>query len=100
MGSEISPINACPGDFMNITWTNGGGHAVVFLGWHVEVDSGERKLLYWSSQRATNGLGDQLVNLDRIRHIKTVRLTHPDRLFTFDVNTPVERRIPADKIQL
>jgi hypothetical protein len=100
MGVEVEPVNARPGDFMNITWANGGGHAVVFLGWKLDVNSGEKGLLYWSSQRTTNGLGDQLVPLERIRHVKVVRMTKPDNLFKFDVETPVERRIPGDKIAL
>lgn len=98
MGREISPNEARPGDFMNISWTNGGGHSVVFLGWHVDGEGGKH-LLYWSSQKSTHGMGDQLVPLTRIRKIKTVRLTDPDRLFTFNPETQVNRKVPGDVIE-
>jgi len=100
MGTEIEPVQARPGDFVNITWAKGGGHAVVFLGWHVDPDTGAKSMLYWASQKGTNGLGDQLVGLDRIRVVKMVRLTAPDRVFEFDVETPVERRIAGNQIPL
>lgn len=109
MGIEVTPQQARPGDFMNITWTNGGGHSVVFLGWirgeaageGEGADEGKRQepgLLFWSSQKSTNGLADQRVPLSRVRVVKIVRLTQPENLFTFDVTTPVQRRIPADRV--
>ena len=57
-GSEIAPIHARPGDFMNINWKSGLGHSVVFLGWHKDSE-GKKHVLFWSSQMGTNGLGDQ-----------------------------------------
>ncbi len=97
MGQEIKPRNARPGDFMNISWQKGGGHSVVFLGWHKD-ENGEKHVVYWASQTRTNGFGDEVVPLTRIKEIKTVRLTQPENLFTFDVKTTVQRDIPGDKI--
>jgi hypothetical protein len=95
MGKKINPINARPGDFMNISWKNGGGHSVIFLGWHQD-NEGKKNLLYWSSQTRTNGLGDELVNLEKIREVMTVRLAAPDSLFTFNVEKEVNRSISGD----
>ncbi|MBI1289875.1 hypothetical protein GC173_01340 [bacterium] len=100
MGREITPIEARPGDFMNISWVSGLGHSVVFLGWKVDPDTGERGVLYWASQKGTNGLGDQFSPLEKIKVVKTVRLTNPENVFSFDVDKTVERRIPGDKIEL
>jgi hypothetical protein len=97
MGEEVTPNRARPGDFMNISWADGGGHSVVFLGWHKD-EQGGKHLLYWSSQKATNGMGDQLVPLSRIRVVKIVRLTNPGGLFTFDPSQPVGRKVPGDNI--
>jgi len=97
MGIEIRPEQARPGDFMNISWKKGGGHSVVFLGW-VRGADGERQLLYWASQKGTNGYGDQLVSLDRVKEVKIVRLTQPEELFAFDITRPVERKIPGDPV--
>ncbi len=98
MGEAVEPRRARPGDFMNISWTNGGGHAVVFLGWYRDADGG-RWLRYWASQSGTNGLGDQLVSLERVRAVKVVRVTEPGRLFEFDVAASVDRRVPGDKVE-
>lgn len=97
MGEAITPNQARPGDFMNISWTSGGGHSVVFLGWHMDNEGGKH-LLYWSSQKGTNGMGDQLVTLERIRKVKIVRLTDPDRLFNFNLDTVVTHKVPGDTI--
>jgi len=85
MGTVVSQEQARPGDFMNISWKNGLGHAVVFLGW-LRAKDGSQQVLYWSSQTGTNGLGDQISDMRRIRETTIVRLTQPDDLFTFDVN--------------
>jgi hypothetical protein len=97
MGTEIEPAQARPGDFMNISWKKGGGHSVVFLGWQEDAEGGGH-LLYWASQKGTNGYGDQLVSLDRIAEVKIVRLTHPEKVFTFDPGHSVERKIPGDAV--
>lgn len=98
MGEEIKPNQARPGDFINISWAKGLGHSVVFLGWYKD-EQGQKFIVYWSSQTRTNGFGDEVVPLERIKEIKAVRLTHPENLFTFDVNTTVQRDIPGDKIE-
>lgn len=97
MGEEVTPNRARPGDFMNISWAKGGGHSVIFLGWHQDADGGKH-LLYWSSQKNTDGMGDQLVPLSRIREVKVVRLTDPDKLFEFDPVQSVNRQVPGDPI--
>lgn len=97
MGEVIDPRDALPGDFMNISWTNGGGHSVIFLGWGID-DLGKNRLLYWSSQRGTNGLGDQFVDTDRISTVKVVRLTRPENVFTFDPSNAVETKISGDSL--
>lgn len=96
MGEPIDPARLRPGDFVNVSWKSGLGHSVIFLGW---VEQGtHREMLYWSSQRATNGYGDQRVPLDRIRAVKAVRLTRPDNLFRFDPGAPVVTTIPGDTL--
>lgn len=96
MGTALKPAQLRPGDFVNISWKSGLGHSVIFLAW--VVDNGERKMLYWSSQRSTNGYGDQLVSLERIKEIKAVRLSRIQNLFTFDINQPVSLDVPGDII--
>src|SRR5205814_7914827 len=49
-GVEIKPQHARPGDFLNINWTSGLGHSVVFLGWHKD-DADKKHVLFWSSQK-------------------------------------------------
>ena len=96
MGQEIKPAQLRPGDFVNISWKAGLGHSVIFLGWAIR--DGDKKMLYWSSQRATNGYGDQLVSIQRIKEIKAVRLIDLQKLFTFNVNEPVSIQVPGDLI--
>jgi hypothetical protein len=97
MGKKINPVNARPGDFMNISWTKGGGHSVIFLGWYQNKQKA-KQLLYWSSQTRTNGFGDDLVPLENIREVMVVRLSNPDNLFTFNINSNVDRKIAGDKL--
>ena len=97
MGEEIKPPQARPGDFINISWVKGGGHSVVFLGWYQD-ENGQKNIVYWASQTRTNGFGDEVIPLERIKEIKAVRLSHPENLFKFEVNAPVQRDIPGDKI--
>jgi hypothetical protein len=100
MGKEIPPRQARPGDFMNISWKKGGGHSVIFLGW-IKNDDGRTGIAFWSSQKSTNGFGDVYTSsLDRISKVKTVRLTNPEGLFNFDIEEPVERKIPGDPLDL
>jgi hypothetical protein len=96
MGKEIKPNQLRPGDFVNISWKSGLGHSVVFLGWAIKDN--DKKILYWSSQRATNGMADQLVSLQRIKEIKAVRLYDVSRLLTFDIKHPVATDVPGDAI--
>jgi hypothetical protein len=97
MGTEILPVQARPGDFANINWTNGGGHSVIFLGW-IKDDAGNKSVLYWASQPRTNGLGDQETSLNKIADIKFVRLTDPQKIFFFDPEEKVNKKVKYDKI--
>jgi len=97
MGDAIKPADALPGDFVNINWKSGHGHSAIFLCFFLD-ESGAKRMLYFSSQPGTNGLGDQSSPLDKIQDVKFVRLTHPDRLFHFDPSTSVTRKVPGDKI--
>ncbi len=98
MGADIKPIDAMPGDFMNISWKSGIGHSVVFLGWYINKD-GKKSVVYWSSQKGTNGFGDQIVPLDKIKYVKIVRLVKPSNIFKFNVNNQnINKNIPGDKI--
>jgi len=98
MGEEIEPRRARPGDFMNITWTHGGGHSVVFLGW-LKGENGKIGLAFWSSQKGTNGYSDVYQeSVDNIKAVKIVRLTRPENLFSFDPATPVDIRVKGDPI--
>lgn len=99
MGKVVKPEDARPGDFMNISWKTGIGHSVVFLGWYIDND-GTKNVVYWSSQKATNGMSDQIVPISRIKEVKIVRLTKPQNLFKFDISNKVDKNIPGDPINL
>ena len=97
MGEEVTPERARPGDFANIAWTSGVGHSVVFLGWYKKND--QLGMVFWSSQKSTNGFGDVAMSpLSRVKSVKFVRLTRPERVFTFDVQQQVNRDLPGDKV--
>ncbi len=46
---------------------------------------------YWSSQKGTNGLGDQTSSLASMSGLIFTRLTHPERIFEFDPTKKMER---------
>jgi len=96
MGTVLAPKAARAGDFVNISWKSGLGHSVIFLGWAVQEN--DKKIVYWSSQPATNGYGDQVVSLQRIKSIKVVRLIQPENIFNFDPRTSVTTTVPGDSI--
>jgi len=97
MGTDIKPEDALPGDFVNIIWNSGGGHSVVFLGWYKD-ESPILNLVYWSSQKSTNGLGDVVVPIEKIKNVKFVRLTNPQNIFAFDPLKEVNRKISPNII--
>jgi hypothetical protein len=97
LGIDIAPEEAMPGDFANISWKSGNGHSVIFLGWHQNAE-GKKFILYWSSQKKTNGYGDQLSGLDEIAEIKFSRLTKPENIYNFNVSEKINKKIPGDKI--
>ena len=90
MGERVGALDAEPGDFCNINWVKGPGHSVVFLGWD-STPEGEPTMRYWSSQKGTNGLGDQTSTLASMSGIVFTRLTHPERIFEFDPTKKMER---------
>jgi len=97
MGRRIKPIQAQPGDFMNISWKSGFGHSVVFLGWY-QAEDGIKKVAYWSSQKSTNGFGDAIVPIERIKEVMVVRLSNPEYIFAFDLQNTVNKKVSGDKI--
>lgn len=97
MGKVIKPENARPGDFMNISWKSGIGHSVVFLGWYIDKD-GTKNAVYWSSQTGTNGYGDQVTPISKIKNVKIVRLTNPGNVFKFNVAQKINKDIPGDEL--
>lgn len=96
-GVRVKPGEAMPGDFMNISWRGGPGHSVVFLEWMKNAD-GVNGLVYWSSQKGTNGLGDQWVPLSRIDQVCIVRCTIPENAFNFDPFGSVVTKIVGDRL--
>lgn len=76
MGDRVAPRQARPGDFMHIFWRNGLGHSVVFLGWQ-RRGARTTGVRFWSSQKATHGLGDWTVPSSRIGSVVVVRLARP-----------------------
>ncbi len=97
MGRRVMPVNARPGDFMNISWKSGIGHSVVFLGWYSN-EKGQKKVVYWSSQKSTNGFGDAVVDIDKIKEVVIVRLKSPQKVFDFNLENKIELEVPGDKI--
>lgn len=96
-GVEINPMEAQPGDFMNISWNSGVGHSVVFLGWYIN-DQNEKCVVYWSSQKGTNGFGDDVVPVSKIKEVKVVRVIHPEEIFTGTPNDKIDYKITGNKI--
>ncbi len=94
MGEVVSPKDAQPGDFMNLSWSKGVGHSVVFLGY----SQGEQGLevSFFSSQVATSGLGRMCVPAGRIKDLKVVRLTRPGAVFTFRPQQRVDTKVSPD----
>lgn len=99
MGKEVTPAQARPGDFANISWKSGNGHSVIFLCWAID-EVGEKYMYYWSSQKGTNGLGDQLVSLKKIKSVKIVRLVKPDNLNQYNpLKENIELKVKGDAIE-
>lgn len=51
--------DALPGDFVQLWRKSGSGHSVVFLGWTKDPAGKISGIRYWSSQKATNGIGER-----------------------------------------
>ena len=97
IGQRVKPSEALPGDFLNINWKSGLGHSVVFLGWALN-DLGQKCVMYWSSQKRTNGFADDLAPITTVSDVVFTRLTHPELIENFDPNTPVDTKVNGDAI--
>ena len=97
IGKAVEPRSARPGDFVNIVWKKDGATSAIFLGWFKDKDEKE-KIVYWSSQKETNGFGDQIMPVDNIKHLKFVRVTNPEKLFDFNIDMPVNFKVAGDKV--
>ncbi len=98
IGKKISPQNARPGDFVNISWKSGLGHSVVFLGWNID-EKNDTNLVYFSSQPVTNGFGDVSVNVNRIKEVLFVRLSEPDGIFVNKFEENIDYKVKGDIIK-
>ena len=56
IGEPVSPDHAQPGDFVQF-WRGKSGHSVIFLDWVRDEQGQRRGIRYWSSQKATDGMG-------------------------------------------
>ncbi len=56
IGHAVEHDDALPGDFVQF-WRARSGHSVVFLAWVTDEDGRRIGLEYWSSQKATDGIG-------------------------------------------
>jgi hypothetical protein len=99
MGQRISPQEARPGDFMNISWKSGLGHSVVFLGW-AKDPAGQPSVVYWSSQKGTNGYGDHISPISSVKDVVVVRLTHPEAVYKLNVAQPVVTKAEGDLVDI
>ena len=64
LGRTITPEEALPGDFVQLWRVNEKGHSVIFLDW-VRDDGGEiTGILYWSTQKGTQGISPRVELFD------------------------------------
>jgi hypothetical protein len=57
-------------------------------------------MVYWSSQKSTNGFGDVVsCPLTSLKSVKVVRLTYPQRRFSFNLEKSRKRDLPGEKIK-
>lgn len=60
LGRSVERLeDAQPGDFVQLWRKSGSGHSVVFLGWKRDADGKIAGIRYWSSQKATHGIGER-----------------------------------------
>lgn len=67
IGRQVRPGDAEPGDFVQYWRNNGSGHSVIFLAWVYKDQQPEGDpigLRYWSSQTATDGIGEHVEFFD------------------------------------
>jgi hypothetical protein len=81
LGDRVNPDDAQPGDLCQF-WrstdlASPSGHSVVFLGW--EENNGTRRMRYWSSQQATEGIGEHVEEVGPDWELHFVRAKMPIR---------------------
>lgn len=64
LGRAIKLEDARPGDFVQLWRASKSGHSVVFLGLDRDAAGRAVALRYWSTQKATNGIGERVERFD------------------------------------
>lgn len=59
LGYTVDHADARPGDFVQLWRHSGSGHSAVFLGWVRDEHGDVVGLRYWSTQKATDGIGER-----------------------------------------
>ncbi len=80
IGDEIAHDEAQAGDFVQF-WRQRSGHSVVFIEWLEDRDGGRIGLRYWSSQKATDGMGVNTEYFAGIEEEGQVGTVDPQRLY-------------------
>jgi hypothetical protein len=60
LGKTITADEALPGDFVQIWRTNNSGHSVIFIDWVTDADGNRTGIKYWSTQKSTQGIGENI----------------------------------------
>ena len=61
IGETITDLNDVrPGDFVQIWRCHGSGHSVIFIDWVRDEDGNATGMKYWSTQPATDGVGERV----------------------------------------
>ncbi len=58
LGVAVEPKDARPGDFVQLWRSSGSGHSVIFRGWRKDARGRITALRYWSTQKSTDGIGE------------------------------------------
>ena len=78
-GHQVFAADALPGDLLNISWKSGLGHSTVFLGFQRTSDN-QPGIRFWSSQKSTNGFGDMVAPIAKIKEYLFVRVSEPSNV--------------------
>ena len=74
LGFPVKMEKAKPGDFIQFWRHTGSGHSVVFCGWVRDGRGGITGLRYWSTQKATGGIGRRTERIGEPRGIDRERI--------------------------